>query len=54
METESDIDGQDGDLLLWILVWSELAAFGALLIAFMLRSVMDGASPFLLQGRRAS
>ena len=41
METESDIDGQDGDLLLWILVWSELAAFGALLIAFMLRSVIE-------------
>jgi nitric oxide reductase NorE protein len=34
--------GGEGDgLLLWILVWSELAAFGALLIAFMIMTVLD-------------
>lgn len=31
----------EGDLLLWILVWSEFAAFGALLIAFLILSVLD-------------
>lgn len=34
--------GGEGDgLLLWILVWSELAAFGVLLIAFMIMTMLD-------------
>ncbi len=33
--------GEADSLLLWILVWSELAAFGALLVAFMVMTVMD-------------
>jgi len=34
--------GSEGDgLLLWILVWSELAAFGALLIASMIMTMLD-------------
>ena len=36
------VEGGEADsLLLWILVWSELAAFGALLVAFMVMTVMD-------------
>ncbi|CAN7587436.1 cytochrome c oxidase subunit 3 [Rhizobium sp. LjRoot258] len=31
----SDEDAGSGDLLTWILAWSELVAFGALLLAFM-------------------
>ena len=31
----------EGDLLLWILVWSELAAFGVLLAAFLIRSLFE-------------
>lgn len=41
--------GGEGDgLLLWILVWSELAAFGVLLIAFMIMTMLDpdGAASF--------
>ena len=41
--------GGEGDgLLLWILVWSELAAFGVLLIAFMIMTLLDpdGAASF--------
>ena len=34
-------DREGGSLLLWILVWSELAAFGALLIAFMIMTMLD-------------
>lgn len=34
-------DGEGDSLLLWILVWSELAAFGVLLIAFMVMTVLD-------------
>lgn len=30
-----------GDFLLWILVWSELAAFGILLVAFMIAGVVQ-------------
>ncbi|RWM07735.1 MAG: cytochrome c oxidase subunit 3 family protein [Mesorhizobium sp.] len=30
-----------GDLLLWILIWSELAAFGALLVAFAIVDVVQ-------------
>ena len=33
--------GEADSLLLWILVWSELAAFGALLVAFMVMTVVD-------------
>ncbi|MFC6448336.1 cytochrome c oxidase subunit 3 [Shinella zoogloeoides] len=32
---------QADSLLLWILVWSELAVFGALLVAFMVLTMMD-------------
>jgi nitric oxide reductase NorE protein len=38
----ADAESGQGDcLLLWILVWSELAAFGALLIAFMVMTALD-------------
>ncbi|MER8461831.1 cytochrome c oxidase subunit 3 [Mesorhizobium sp. M1396] len=30
-----------GDLLLWILAWSELAAFGSLLVAFMVAGIVQ-------------
>lgn len=33
--------GEADSLLLWILVWSELAVFGALLVAFMVLTVLD-------------
>jgi nitric oxide reductase NorE protein len=36
----SDAQEDDGDLVLWILVWSELIAFGALLIGFMVMSYL--------------
>lgn len=39
----------DDTLLLWILVWSELAAFGALLIAFMVMTVSDADGASLLR-----
>ena len=41
---------QADSLLLWILVWSELAVFGALLVAFMVLTMMDmeGAALFLI------
>ncbi len=42
--------GEEGDsLLLWILVWSELAAFGALLIAFMVMTLIDTGGAALLR-----
>src|SRR5690606_4806551 len=34
-------DRPEDDLLLWILVWSELAAFAILLTAFMVMSIID-------------
>ncbi|WP_273772866.1 cytochrome c oxidase subunit 3 [Brucella intermedia] len=34
-------DRPEDDLLLWILVWSELAAFAILLAAFMVMSIID-------------
>ncbi|MGQ3215032.1 MAG: cytochrome c oxidase subunit 3 [Shinella sp.] len=57
MATIDDVDttgrkaesGGDDSLLLWILVWSELAAFGALLIAFMVMTVTDVGSASLLR-----
>ncbi|MCP8896084.1 cytochrome c oxidase subunit 3 [Shinella daejeonensis] len=46
-KTES---GGDADsLLLWILVWSELIAFGALLVAFMVMTVADVEGAALLR-----
>lgn len=45
-ETES---GSADSLLLWILVWSELVAFGALLIAFMVMTLRDGEAAALLR-----
>lgn len=39
----------DDTFLLWILVWSELAAFGALLIAFMVMTVLDADGASLLR-----
>ena len=41
--------GEADSLLLWILVWSELAAFGALLVAFMVMTVMDAEGASLLR-----
>lgn len=34
-------DDRGGDLVLWVLVWSELAAFGLLLAGFMIMSVLN-------------
>lgn len=42
-------NGQADSLLLWILVWSELAAFGALLVAFMVTTVLDTGGAALLR-----
>lgn len=36
-----DTDEAGSDLLLWILVWSELAAFGILLVGFLVMSVIQ-------------
>ena len=33
-------EGADGDLILWILVWSELVAFGVLLCGFLVMSAL--------------
>ena len=41
--------GEGDSLLLWILVWSELAVFGALLVAFMVMTLLDGAAAGLLR-----
>ncbi|WP_234689168.1 cytochrome c oxidase subunit 3 [Allorhizobium ampelinum] len=42
LSTEDEGEGLDVDnLLLWILVWSELAAFGALLVAFLINSYLQ-------------
>jgi nitric oxide reductase NorE protein len=41
--------GEADSLLLWILVWSELIAFGALLVAFMAMSVIDPHDAALLR-----
>ncbi|OJU94189.1 MAG: NorE accessory protein for nitric oxide reductase [Shinella sp. 65-6] len=41
--------GEADSLLLWILVWSELAAFGALLVAFMVMTMVDGEGALLLR-----
>jgi nitric oxide reductase NorE protein len=46
----ADAQSGEGDcLLLWILVWSELAAFGALLVAFMVMTLVDGEGASLLR-----
>jgi nitric oxide reductase NorE protein len=49
---------EGGNLILWILVWSELVAFGVLLAGFMITSVLDpesfGAGKLQLDGRLAS
>jgi nitric oxide reductase NorE protein len=37
-------DETDGDLVLWILVWSELVAFGVLLCGFLVMSVLHSES----------
>lgn len=39
--TRAGDDPDAGDFLLWILVWSELAAFGILLVAFMVAGVVQ-------------
>ncbi|QRM57155.1 cytochrome c oxidase subunit 3 [Sinorhizobium sp. BG8] len=49
MPAEMAERGEAGSLLLWILVWSELAAFGALLVAFMVMTVMDSEGASLLR-----
>ena len=42
--------GKEADsLLLWILVWSELAVFGALLVAFMVLTLVDVGNASLLR-----
>ncbi|MGV8939632.1 MAG: cytochrome c oxidase subunit 3 [Allorhizobium sp.] len=42
VSTQDASEGLDaGNLLLWILVWSELAAFGALLVAFMINGYLQ-------------
>ena len=37
---ETEARGEGDDLVLWILVWSELAAFGILLAGFLVMSLM--------------
>jgi nitric oxide reductase NorE protein len=48
---------EGGDLLLWVLVWSELAAFGILLVGFLVMSVLHpesfGAAKLHLSARIA-
>lgn len=50
--------GEGGNLILWILVWSELAVFGILLAGFMTMSVLNpesfAAGKLQLDGRLAS
>lgn len=42
VSTAPDEESQDaGDFLLWILVWSELAAFGVMLVAFMVTGIVQ-------------
>lgn len=42
VSTAPDEESLDaGDFLLWILVWSELAAFGVMLVAFMVTSIVQ-------------
>lgn len=57
VDTGTD-ERSDGDLILWILVWSELIAFGALLTAFLIMTVMHPESYSMaklhLNGRLAS
>ena len=54
----SEAKGDGGDLVLWILVWSELVAFGALLVGFMVMSYLHQESfavaKLHLDGRLAS
>ena len=57
VDTGTD-ERSDGDLILWILVWSELVAFGALLTAFLIMTVLHPESYSMaklhLNGRLAS
>ncbi|MBJ7544215.1 cytochrome c oxidase subunit 3 [Rhodomicrobium udaipurense] len=39
-DTLREAEKEEGELLLWILVWSELAIFGALLTGFMVMSLL--------------
>ena len=48
---EPEDDAQGGDLLVWILAWSELAAFGALLAAYAMVSWLHPAEASELRGR---
>ena len=41
-KSRQDVQTPDaGDFLLWVLVWSELAAFGVLLVAFMVAGIVQ-------------
>lgn len=42
-------DGEADSLLLWILVWSELIAFGALLVAFMVMTLVNAEGTAILR-----
>ncbi len=48
--TEPEDDARGGDLLVWILAWSELAAFGALLTAFVVVSWLQPTQATELRG----
>jgi len=58
MDDAAEMREEGGDLVLWILVWSELAAFGVLLSGFIVTSVLHSESFSLaklhLDGRLAS
>jgi nitric oxide reductase NorE protein len=41
MQTSLQEEAKDDDLLLWILVWSELIAFGILILGFLVVSTFD-------------
>lgn len=42
-DTAADLHQEEGNILMWLLVWAELAVFGALLAAFILQDLQDPA-----------
>lgn len=42
-DTAEDLHQEEGNILMWLLVWGELAVFAALLLGFLIRSLDDPA-----------
>ncbi len=42
-DTAEDLHQEEGNILMWLLVWAELAVFGALLFGFMLQGLRNPA-----------